>query len=280
MPRLAARPFAPVLAAAISAAAFAARPAAAQLLLDPAAPVGATTTAITGLLSDPDDGLVVRPFADGFTFYGVRHGSLVVTSNGYLHFGGDASYARSADRSVGELAAAVEGPTVAPLYDDLVFDESASLLEHVAPGQYQAYTYAGVRGYGDGSGAGGDGRSTFQVAFFTGATRIGAVDFLAGDVAFSYGALAHAVGDGSATVGVARDAATYTAAAGGAGGAVTSLAEVPAGAGRFVLLRPNAGGGYDALDPSALITVPEPSSAALLAAGLGAVWAARRRRRA
>lgn len=270
-------PLALAAAAALAAATLAPRPARAQLLVSPTGGSGVTTTALTPLLSNPDDAVVVRPFADSFTFYGVARRAVAVSTNGYLQFGGDVTYARSADRALGELASDVGAPTAAVLYDDFVFDDSSSLLEHIAPGHYQAYTFADVLGYYDRA-INVEKRSTFQVAFFTGATRIGAVDFGAGDVAYSYGPLEHTIQGGTASVGVARDGRNVTVM--GEDGQIDDLAQLPTGAGRFVLLWPNAAGSYDLRSGGGLITVPEPSSAALVAAGLGAAWAARRRRRA
>ena len=123
--------------------------------------------------------------------------------------------------------------------------------------------------------------STFQIALFKGNTTIGGFNFLLGDIAISYGTLNSAL-SGTATVGIASSATTFTPLPGTADGQISSLTGLPTGS-SFLLFRPSIGNVPYVASIASLpgtTAVPEPSDVALLAIGALGLFAGSRRRKA
>lgn len=241
----------------------------------------ASLAAQAGLLVDPAGGTAIfGPSADdnqatvslggNFNLYGNTISSITVSSNGYLTTGDGLLYT---DRSIGDLAAAAAGLVIAPLYDDLIHtSQSNSLTSGLGAANYYAVTWSNLQGVDPNSAA--DQSSTFQAVLFLANTLIGGHDFLAGDIAFSYGTLNHLITDSqvlgsTATVGVGQSASVFTGLPAVADGQISSLAGLPNPG--FLLYRSNGAGGYD------VAQIPEPGTLPLVGLGM-AVWLARRRR--
>jgi len=236
-----------------------------------------------GLLVNPTGGTTIfAPPADdeqttvslggNFNLYGNTINSIKVSSNGYLTTGDGLLFS---DRSIGSLALDSGGLVIAPLYDDLIHTaQSNSLTSGLGTSNYYAVTWSNVQGVDPASTS--DQSSTFQAVLFLANTVLGSHNFLAGDIAFSYGDLNHLITDSqvlgsTATVGVGKDAANFTGLPTVMDGQISSLVGLPDVG--YLLYRGNGNGGYG------VAQVPEPETLFLTALGLAAMRVSRRHKR-
>ncbi|MFZ4700448.1 MAG: PEP-CTERM sorting domain-containing protein [Candidatus Methylumidiphilus sp.] len=231
-------------------------------------PTGGTT-----IFAPPtDDAQATVSLGGSFNLYGTAITSINVSSNGYLTTGDGLLFS---DRSIGSLAVDSGGLVIAPLYDDLIHTaQSNSLTSGLGTSNYYAVTWSNVQGVDPASTS--DQSSTFQAVLFLANTFLGSYNFLAGDIAFSYGALNHLITDSqvlgsTATAGVGQDASIFTGLPTVPDGQISSLVGMP-GQG-FLLYRANGNGGYS------VAQVPEPGTLFLTALGLAGMWVSRRHQR-
>ena len=227
---------------------LAAKPANADLLIDP---TGGTSL----IFSDPDNSVrAARPL--GFTgqFFGLDKTTVDISTNGNLNFTGNTSFADGIfPRSTARIA---------PLWDDLTLNDSGSvttpgtIVEKISAGVYYSVTWVNVF---RSTSLNPSKIDTFQAVWFGAAATISGFTFQKNDIVFAY-KMVNADFDtagspgGSATVGVNKG--TDNAAAilpGSANGAIIAATKnlLPLAAGQFVLFRDNGAGGYTASIQSA-----------------------------
>ncbi len=226
-----------------------------------------------------DDGATgSRGIGFNFPFYGVNKISIFHGANGITTFGsGSTAFANTA-------LASSPTTTIAVLWDDLrpQFDNTQSAPKTQAFEQKtiaNIYAFSGVNNRIRISG-GGDSSLTvsYQVALFGANTTYAGFNFLLGDIALSYNSLVTPT-TGDFTVGVhGTTSALFTPLPGDSDGLVNynpGVSLLPTGS-NFILFRYNSTTGqYVSSIQSA--SVPEPTSAGLVA-GAVALMAGRRRR--
>ena len=221
---------------ALLAGTFAAKPASADLLIDP---TGGTSL----IFSDPDNSARTGRSL-GFTgqFFGLDKTTVDISTNGNLNFTGNLSFADGTfPRSTARIA---------PLWDDLTLNDSSSgvtpgvIVEKVSSGVYYSVTWENV--YRTTS-LNPNKIDTFQAVWFGAATTIGAFTFQKNDLAFAYQMVNADFDSGAATVGVNKGSDNAAAILpGSANGVITAATKnlLPLAPGQFVLFRDNGAGGY------------------------------------
>ena len=250
--------------------------------------------ATAGLLVDPTGGTsvglptslsqVTRELGGTFDLYGTNITAINIAAEGFL---GTANLrAKFADRDVDVLAESTSdiglaaGPVIAAFYDRFAFGPDTTVTDKSVPNEFYAVTYQQMLGFDDPA----QGKtSDFQVVLFMSDRTLNGFQFLAGDIAISYGQLASVV-DGTLTVGVALDGTNFTGTPISPGGQLPNVGTLPAGSG-FLLYRPQPeftphagteqGPQQVTYDVSVQVSnTPEPATFALIGIGLTAlgVW--------
>jgi len=177
------------------------------------------------------DSQVVRNLGGTFDFYGTPITSIHVASDGFLGTGDVNGF--FFDRTLAVLADATSGPVIAAFYDHTVFGPGTSVTEQETS-SYYAITYQNLYGF-DNVTAGLT--TDYQIVLFGANTTLRGFDFLAGDIAMSYGNLA-SVRDGSVTVGVAESTSNFTGTLLSIDGELLDVGSLPTGS-QFLLYRPH-----------------------------------------
>ncbi len=214
-----------------------------------------------------DDSTYSYTLGGAFTYYGTPTSTVGVCTNGFVQIGAS-TYSNYAN--VGFPGTSGAPPAmVAPFWDDLYVVNTGFFMNGYTNANYDAFTWHAEHYSGANSS-----NLNLQAILFRGAVNLQGFNFLAGDIAFSYGTMNGGTPGNTATVGInAGDGVNFVTAPGTvngteAGGNIPNFAST----GQFFLFRPNAGGGYS----GTLSSVPEPAS--MVALGLGAVALLRRRR--
>jgi hypothetical protein len=212
-------------------------------------------SARASFLVDPTDGTVLwsdgarydeavirsRPLGFEFSYFeGEPVSTIDVSTNGNLNFSGDSEYA---NERVGR-----EVMRISPLWDDLevVAGSGDSVVEKTVAGKLYSVTWR-VHEHNAPTI-----RHGFQAALFGAAMRINGLDFLPGDVVFSYTSIGATFDKDTATVGLdaGDDGATLVPLPGTlAETGVLARSEaglLPTSAGSFILFRPDEAGSYTA----------------------------------
>jgi hypothetical protein len=149
------------------------------------------------------------------------------------------------------------------LWDDLVVSISnESVSEKVESGIYYAVTWRAHQ-----KGTGSD--VIFQAAWFGSTTQLKGFNFLAGDIAFSYGFVSGSFSGGDATIGLDRgNGFNFVSLPGDEDGSIKNglVNLLPTSTGQFMLFRPT-GASYNA----SIEVVPEPSPCVLSLAAIVAI---------
>ena len=227
--------------------------------------------------SDPGDGQLSVPLGGAFNFYGTSYSSLYVNVNGFITPSND-GYGYYSDRSVGALAGLTAPGAIAAFYDDVYLDTTLNdSITRKATSAYTTITYAIS---GDSDVTTGH-QSNFQTTLVSAPTTLQGNALLAGDIVFSYGALASTIAGSNFSVGVAASAANATNAFGATGG---QFATATSFLGNFnsstqaLLFRYNAASSSYTRSLITYQPVPEPATFAAL--GLGALAFLKRRKQA
>jgi MYXO-CTERM domain-containing protein len=252
-----------------------------------------TPFATASLLIDPTGGTAVglssntigveRRIGGTFSLFGSDITTINIQDSGYLGTGGTTGL--FLDRDLPILAAASEGAVIAPFYDHLALGDGTSVVDNGVADTYYVVTYQSMYGFDDTTPGH---TSDFQVVLFMADTNIGGFQFMAGDIAMSYGNLASTL-EGTFTVGVASDTSNWRGTPDGIFGELTDVSTLPTGS-QFFLYRPHTEPLLPALqfapatlgertvyDVSIETTAPEPASLALAALGLIGIALWRRR---
>lgn len=228
--------------------------ASADLLIDP---TGGTNISF----SDINDGMVTRQLNGSFNFFGAPITKVGVSVNGLLSISSTVNYGADAALSSSTLS-----NTIDPFYDDLTLFTSGKVSDQTVSGSYYEVTWSGVYDHGYlATGA----TDTFQAVLFFGNTVVNGYQFLAGDIAISYGSMLGVFNTGTATVGLGSSVSNYVPLAGTTDGQIRNYSLLPTGS-NFLLFRPNGSNSYNASTQSLVqpAAVAEPSSWVLLGAGL------------
>lgn len=166
-------------------AAIGVAPGRASFLIDPTG-----GTVLWGDTVGADDAVIRRAtIGFEFSFFDEIQPTIDVSTNGNLNFSGDSGYA---NESI--LAPILR---ISPLWDDLeiVAGSGDAVTEKVVPGKYYAVTW---RVHERGAAT----RHAFQAVLFGAAMRINGLDFIPGDIVFSYDTVGPTFAKDSATVGL------------------------------------------------------------------------------
>jgi PEP-CTERM motif len=249
----------------------------ASLLVDP------TRGASVGLSSNTDQ--VSRRIGGTFNLYGTDITSIDIETSGFLGTGGQSGLFN--DRDLPILAGDSGGAVIAPFYDDLAIGNGTSVVDHSVANTYYVVTYQSMFGFNDTTPGH---TSDFQVVLFMADTTIGGFQFLAGEIAMSYGNLA-STPEGTLTVGLANDTSNWTPSPGSIEGELSDFSTLPGGS-QFFLFRPHSepllpriATQFEPPSPQERVvyavsiesTAPEPASLALASLGITGIVLWRRR---
>lgn len=225
--------------------------------------------------ADKDDGIATgsRPltgsyFGQTFTDY-----TPTISINGHVNFVGDGDYFNY------PLGSSFIN-RIAPMWQDYRIGDNGRIIEHLGLGEgYYAITWLNVENVNA-----PDHVASFQAIFVETAITLNGVDFLAGDIVFSYGEFTNGFIGDEPTIGLENEAGEFGGIAPLPGtedtnGVFYSIHGdvLPNGEGQYVLFRPDGAGNYTVTIENSLI--PEPSAYAAIAGGFALACVAFRRRR-
>jgi hypothetical protein len=236
--------------------------ASASLLLNP---TGATPVGLSGL-----DNQVTRNLGGTFSLYGTNITSINIADDGILGTGNvGGKFLNQGLGSLAENTATETGakPVIAAYYDLLTFAQGSTITDQSVADTYYAVTYQSLYAFSDTA----TGHSVdAQIILFMDHTTIGGFNFLAGDIAISYGTVNTKIEDHTFTVGAALNRDTFNSTPGSTDGQLSNFSTLPTGS-QFFLFRPNQGTFDVSIEHSTSTGasgVPEPASLALAGIGL------------
>lgn len=243
----------------------------ADLLLDPSSGTVRLSAQVGD--SNKDDGVYGSSHPTDGQFFGTYtlFPFATVSVNGHLLFGpGD---------GVGDWFLQPLGNNyisrVAPLWGDFVLGANGRIVEEVGSGYYVVTWLDMENIYAPGATA------TFQAIIVEQNSQLRGIDFLAGDIIFSYGDISLYSAMPELIIGLENELGSFAALPGhGLYGGVHSqdlFGDFPVGDNEYVLFRPDGAGNYDV----SIEAVPEPSTYAAIAGllCLAAAGVCRRRQR-